>query len=74
MRCFATIVTVLLFYSGVAMAQAQGDKPDAAQPAEVKLVTGNESRHARDADARYCLDLKSDVQIIRCAEKYRYSR
>jgi hypothetical protein len=71
MKFLATSTAVVLLYSGFAMAQVQGDKPDAVQPPEVKPVTGNESRHARDRDARHCLDLKNDVQIIRCAEKYR---
>ena len=71
MKFLVAGAAVVLLYSGVAMAQVQGDKPDAAQPPEVKLVTGNESKHARDRDARHCLDLKNDLQIIRCAEKYR---
>ncbi len=71
MKFLATSATILLLYAGVATAQVQGARPDAAQPPEVKLVTGNESKHARHADARHCLTLKNDLQIIRCAEKYR---
>lgn len=71
MKFLATSAALLLFYSGVAMAQTQSGNADAMQPSEVKIVTGNESKHARNADARHCLALKNDFQIIRCAEKYR---
>ena len=74
MKLLLACATVALLYSGVGMAQMQGDKPAAAQPPEVTLVTGNESKHAREADARHCLDLKDNLAIIRCAEKYRYAR
>ena len=72
MKFLAASATVVLLYSGVAMAQVQGDRLDVTQPPEIKLVTGNESKHARNADARHCLALKNDLQIIRCAEKYRW--
>lgn len=72
MKFLAASATVVLLYSGVVMAQVQGDRLDATQPPEIKLVTGNESKHARNADARHCLALKNDLQIIRCAEKYRW--
>ena len=72
MKFFITSATVVLLYAGGAMAQVQSDRPDATQPPEIKLVTGNESKHARNADARHCLALKNDLQIIRCAEKYRW--
>lgn len=42
--------------------------------AEPTAPTGNEAKHARSADARHCLDLKTNDQIIRCAEKYRWRR
>ena len=42
--------------------------------AEPTTPTGNEAKHARSADARHCLDLKTNVQIIRCAEQYRWRR
>ena len=71
MKFLATSAAIILLYAGVAMAQVQDARPDATQPPEVKLVTGNESKHARHADARHCLALKNDLQIIRCAEKYR---
>ena len=64
-------MTAALLYSGVGMAQMQGDKPATAERPEMALVTGNESRHAREADARHCLVMKNNLEIIRCAEKYR---
>lgn len=72
MKPLVASVAVALFYSGVGMAQVQGDKP-ATEPPGMTLVTGNESKHAREADARQCLDLKDNLAIIRCAEKYRYA-
>lgn len=80
MKFLATSMTVVLCYSGIAMAQMQEpvqvqiERQDTPQQPELRLVTGNESRHARDADARHCLAMTTDVQIIRCAEKYRYRR
>ena len=71
MKLLAMRAAVILLYSGVAMAQVQGDRPDTTQQPDIKIVSGNESKHARDADARHCLALKNDIQIIRCAEKYR---
>ena len=67
------IAAVLSLGAGVALAQTQetqGDKP----ATDMKIVTGNEAKHARHADARHCLDQKTDLQIIRCAEKYRNAR
>ena len=72
MKLLIAGVTAALLYSGVGMAQVQGDKPDPSQPPEMTLVTGNESKHAREADARHCLEQKDNLAIIRCAEKYRY--
>ena len=71
MKLLAMRAAVILLYSGVAMAQVQGDRPDTTQPPDIKIASGNESKHARNADARHCLALKNDIQIIRCAEKYR---
>ena len=44
------------------------------QPVDSTVPAVNEAKHARHADARHCLDLKTDAQIIRCAEKYRWRR
>ena len=63
---------VIWIGSGAALAQTQGDKPAESQPPAVTLNTGNASKHAREADARHCLDLKDNNAMIRCAERYRY--
>jgi hypothetical protein len=73
MKFLTAVATVVVVYSGAAMAQMQGDKPETTPP-DMKIVTGNETKHARHADARHCLDLKTDLQIIRCAEKYLYTQ
>jgi len=70
MKLIAASTAGILLCSNLAIAQIQEDKPASAQPAEVTLVTGNESKHAREADARHCLDHKDNAVIIRCAEKY----
>ena len=73
MKLLAASAAVVLFYSGAGMAQqTPGDTPPATEPPSLTLVTGNEARHARDADARHCLAQKSNLAIIRCAERYRY--
>ena len=72
MKLLMASAALLLFSSSVAMAQVQSDKPAATQPPGVTLVTGNENKHAREADARHCLEQKSNLEIMRCAEKYRY--
>jgi len=74
MKLLIASATVALLYSSAGIAQMQSDNPATAQPPAVTLVTGNESKHAREADARHCLDLKDNLAIIRCAEKYRYVR
>lgn len=72
MKRLIVSATVVLFYAGTAMAQAPADKPADAEGTQVRIVTGNEQKHAREADARHCLDLKDERVIIRCAERYRY--
>lgn len=72
MNRFIICATAVWFYAGTAVAQAPADKPADAQGTEMRFVTGNEQKHAREADARHCLDLKDERAIIRCAERYRY--
>lgn len=72
MKRLITSAAAVLIFSGAALAQTQADKPAGSQPASVTLNTGNESKHARETDARHCLDLKDSNAIIRCAERYRY--
>jgi hypothetical protein len=72
MKLLIATATAVLIYAGAAIAQAPNDRPAETQPPGVTLVTGNESKHAREADARHCLDLKGNNAVIRCAERYRY--
>ncbi len=74
MKLLIAGATLALLYAGAGIAQTQatGDKPEAAAPPAVTLATGNDSKRANDADARHCLVMKNNLEIIRCAEKYRY--
>jgi uncharacterized protein YdeI (BOF family) len=72
MKRLIASATAVLLCSSAAIAQTQGDKPADAQPPGVTISTGNEGKHARESDARHCLDLKDNNAIIRCAERYRY--
>lgn len=72
MKLLIASTGVVLLYSVAGIAQTQGDRLGTAEPPTMTLVTGNETKHAREADARHCLSLKNNLEIIRCAEKYRY--
>ena len=72
MKLLIAGATAVWLYTGTAIAQTPGDKPADVQPSDVTPATSNDSKHAREADARHCLDLKDNNAIIRCAERYRY--
>ncbi len=72
MKLFVASAAALLLAAGAAIAQTPADKSQEAQPREVTLVSGNEGKHAREADVRHCLNLKDNTAIIRCAEPYRH--
>jgi len=61
-----------------AHAQATQGAPAAAAPAPPAAEKRAEPRAARGswtrADARVCLEFPTNLQIIKCAEKYRYTR
>ena len=65
-------------YPAVALAQAPKTAPEATVPAPAP--TGSppapraKKRSWTRADARVCLEFPTNLQIIRCAEKYRYTR
>ncbi len=71
MKILVAGAAIVLLYAGAGMAQTAGDKPPSAEPPAITLVTGNESKHSRETDARHCLAQKDNLAIIRCAEKYR---
>jgi hypothetical protein len=53
-----------------ALSHAQGEKP-AVKPAE-KVAPAPAPRRKRDTrDARECLQLASNTEVIKCAEKFR---
>lgn len=72
MKRVMTIGAIVLLYSSASFAQTQDEKPRPAEADKVTIVTGNEAKHAREADARHCLGLNDERAIIRCAEPYRY--
>ena len=65
-------------YPAGAIAQAQKDAPAAAAPApapsETRTAARAKQRSWTRADARVCLEFPTNLQIIKCAEKYRYTR
>ena len=58
--------------------QAPQDPPAAAAPAPPAAEKRAEPRATRSSstrpDARVCLEFPTNLQIIKCAEKYRYTR
>ena len=56
-----------------AAAEQPATKPaePAAQPA-VKLASDGPKRSRLDGDARNCLELATNMDVHKCAEKYRY--
>lgn len=72
--CGAILAAV---YPADTIAQTQQAAPGAAAPAApAKSPTASRAKRQRwtRADARVCLDFPTNMQIIRCAEKYRYRR
>lgn len=72
MKLLITTAITAFMYTGGAMAQRADDKPMSIPPVAPTLGTGNEAKHAREADVRHCLNLDNERAIIRCAEPYRY--
>jgi hypothetical protein len=65
-------------HPAVALAQAPKAAPEAVAPAPAPVAAAP-AAHAKKrawtrADARVCLEFPTNLQIIRCAEKYRYTR
>ena len=82
----ACAVTVAVVYSPAAVAQVAKAPPAVASPAPAAApapapmpAASSAGTHATKriwtrADARVCLEFPTNLQIIRCAEKYRYTR
>jgi hypothetical protein len=65
-------------HPAVTVAQAPKAAPEAVAAAPAPAAAAP-AAHAKKpawtrADARVCLEFPTNVQIIRCAEKYRYTR
>lgn len=71
MKRMMAIAAGVLVFSSTGMAQILENAPIPPQSNVTTTATSNQSRHAREADARHCLELKENLAIIRCAEKYR---
>jgi hypothetical protein len=76
----ACAVTVAVVYPLPAVAQVAKAPTAAASPAPAPMPAASRAgtqatkRTWTRADARVCLELPTNLQIIRCAEKYRYTR
>jgi hypothetical protein len=83
----ACAVTVAVAYPAGAAAQAAKAAPAAVSPAPAAVspapaptpAASKAGAHAKRqtwtrADARVCLEFPTNLQIIHCAEKYRYTR
>lgn len=73
------IALPLLLAAGVAMADgvdretgaayAQAGGPDKAQPqVQARRIARQKAKRLPKGDLRYCLDLRTNAEIIRCAE------
>ena len=72
------IVAVLALAAGPLCAQAPSPAPDAnrgaANPPAPSAPARAKSSAADPADARVCLEFPTNLEIIRCAEKYRHRK
>lgn len=80
-KTLATTLVALLavFPAAMAMAQASPAKPAgmAVQSGEPKATktaaaSGRKAPTKVNEDARHCLDMANTVEIVKCAEPYRY--
>jgi hypothetical protein len=55
-------------------ATAAGAAAPAPAPAPAKATPRAKSRSWTRADARVCLEFPTNLQVIKCSEKYRYTR
>ena len=57
-----------------AIAEAEKDAAAAAPPAEKRPAPRTTRGSGTRTDARVCLEFPTNLEIIKCAEKYRYTR
>jgi hypothetical protein len=82
MKTIGSVAVLPLLFSFPVQGLAQSDKPVAVKPeaaAEqpaakpaVKLASDGPKRSRLDEDARNCLELATNMDVHKCAEKYRY--
>ena len=63
--------------AAIAQGQAPNPSPAAATPppaASAPPATTERGRAAAHADARVCLEFPTELQVIACAEKYRWAK
>ncbi len=83
----ASLIAVLVvFATGTAIAQTEAAKPAGikveqgkpggmeadAKPMKTASASSGKRPMRMNEDARHCLDLPSTVEIVKCAEPYRY--
>ena len=77
MKHIGQTATLALLFSLPVACLAQGDKPAAAKPQAVavqqaaKPAPDSPRRSRANEDARVCLELATNIEIHKCAEKYR---
>lgn len=81
MKAIIVVAAVAALASAGALAQAQGEKPAASPAPEMKeepkpapqkdiaLVQGPGQAAVKE-DARHCLELSTNTEVIKCAEPY----
>jgi hypothetical protein len=71
----ASVAALLAVFATPVSAQTQKEKPAAVgaapQQTEVKPAVRKVRRSRKDVDARHCLQLATNIEIHRCALKYR---
>jgi hypothetical protein len=69
------VAALAVLPSATVLAQAQGVTPGAAsaapQEGKAKPVSHTARRSRANVDARHCLKFATNLEIIKCAEKYR---
>ena len=75
------VLTAICPPAAIAQAQKAAPAPTAPavaaavpEPAETRPVLRTKHQPWTRADARVCLEFPTNLQIIKCAEKYRYTR
>ena len=82
MKPISSVAVLAVLFSLPVPGLAQSDKPAATKPEAapvqpaakpaVKLASDGPGRSRLDVDARNCLELATNMDVHKCAEKYRY--